>query len=300
MILLGILLGLCAALAQSATYVFSRLFVLRRPRGTFRLLAVNHVLMGLISALAFPFLLAGGLPPFKAVAFPLFTAAVFYLLGQTLLFLLLRRNDASRISPLLGIKILVLAVIAAAVQHQHLTAPMWLAAGLVVVASIELGNTGGRLSLGTYAGILLACLSYSLSDIHIRHLVFAIDPQAGLRSLLVAVCLSYLLTGIVGVLLLPRAWPLSMADVAYALPVSISWLLAMVFLYGCFATIGVVYGNIVQSMRGLISILLGAHLAFMGMRDLEAHTSRRVLLRRLAAALMMSAAIALYFFGLQG
>ena len=71
----------------------------------------------------------------------------------------------------------------------------------------------------------------------------------------------------------------------------------MILLYFCFAEIGALFGNIVQSMRGLFSIVLGLLLANIGMTDIERRTGAGVVFRRIAGALAMTAAIALYLRG---
>ena len=68
----------------------------------------------------------------------------------------------------------------------------------------------------------------------------------------------------------------------------------MVGLYCCFGLVGVVFGNILQSTRGVMSVAIGATLAQLGWHELEQRVDRVTLLRRLAAALLMTAAIALY------
>jgi hypothetical protein len=79
-----------------------------------------------------------------------------------------------------------------------------------------------------------------------------------------------------------------------ALPYAAFWFLAMVLLFECFLRIGVVFGNIVQSMRGLISIGLGVWVASMGWTHIESHMPRRVFWKRVIAALLMLGAVALY------
>ena len=79
-----------------------------------------------------------------------------------------------------------------------------------------------------------------------------------------------------------------------SLCITAAWLVGMMCLFICFEAVGVVYGNILQSTRGLISIVIGAHLAGLGMVHLEQKHPRHVVLRRLGAAAMMCAAIALY------
>ena len=68
----------------------------------------------------------------------------------------------------------------------------------------------------------------------------------------------------------------------------------MAALYICFGQIGVVFGNILQSTRGFMSVVLGAMLAHLGWHELEQRVDRATLLKRMAAAALMTAAIALY------
>jgi hypothetical protein len=92
----------------------------------------------------------------------------------------------------------------------------------------------------------------------------------------------------------PPARPRSREDWIAGTCYAAAWLVGMVGLYTCFGTVGAVFGNILQSTRGLIAIVIGAILAHRGRHDLEAHVDRATLLRRLAAAALMTAAIALY------
>jgi len=69
----------------------------------------------------------------------------------------------------------------------------------------------------------------------------------------------------------------------------------MFFLYTCFALIGVVFGNIIQSSRGIISIGLGYLIANIGFERLEPKITRGVYLRRVLAGLLMTGAVALYY-----
>ena len=83
-------------------------------------------------------------------------------------------------------------------------------------------------------------------------------------------------------------------DWLHALPFAATWLLSMVFLYACFAFVGPVFGNILQSTRGIISIVLGAGLARLGLEHLEQKVSRPVLRQRIGAAILMCAAVWLF------
>ena len=292
---IGALLGLGAATCHSVSYLFSRLFVIRRRKGILRLLVLGHVLMGAASAIALPALWSADVPPLSRYILPLLGAAGFYLLGQAGLFLALRHADASRVSPLLGLKVIVLAAITVLFLRDRLSLLQWVAVALSGGAAVLLGSSGTRLNRQAVVGLIFACLSYCLSDLSIKALVEALSGLGPWRAVLLAVSMSYVLCGILGLLLMPWAGRAALKDLPYALPFAVSWLLAMVFLYACFAAIGVVFGNIMQSTRGLISILFGAALAHAGMVHLEEKTSRAVLARRLAAAGLMCLAIAMFF-----
>jgi hypothetical protein len=72
----------------------------------------------------------------------------------------------------------------------------------------------------------------------------------------------------------------------------------MVFLYACFALVGVVLGNIVQSTRGLISILIAPVMARSDdFGHLETAHPPHAVARRAAVAVLMTGAVALYVLG---
>jgi EamA-like transporter family protein len=291
--LLGLVLGLIAAVGQSASYVFSRLFVVKRKQGVFRLLVLGHVLMGAVCATALPLLWPESLPPAGDFLGPLLAASGFYLVGQTGLFLALQTSDASRVSPLLALKIVVLALIGVSLLGQSLGGLQWLAVSVAVFGAWMLRDTGGRLPARTLGAVGMACLGYSLSDLNIEALVLSFPGLSLLRATLLSVALCYSLLGAAALGLLPRARP-SRKALAYAAPWAACWLGAMVALFACFATGGVVFGNIVQSTRGILSVVLGALLAKAGLFHIERERTAGTVLRQLLAAALMALAIALY------
>ena len=298
MIVAGILCGLTASFFQSVCYVLSRRFVTGRGRSAGLLFALTHIEMGVVAVAALPILLAMGAPPLSQFYRPLIGAAFFYLTAQAGLFWTLRHIEASRVSPLLGLKILIIAIITVAFLDKTVTGLQWLAVVLCVAAAFILNYSGGGLPLPAIVGVLLCCVGYSLSDLNIRFLVDSMgDGIPRWRAIVLSCCCCYVLTGIVG-LALRAKYRLPPARVwRAAAPSAASWLAAMVMLFATFATIGVVFGNIVQSSRGLISILLGALIARAGHAGLERKVGPGVLWRRAVAALLMSGAVALYVLG---
>ncbi len=290
----GIVFGLLAATCQSLSYVFSRLFVIRRHNAVMQLLVMAHVLMGAVSLAALPFLWPAHLPPVSEFGWTLVWVSLFYLLGQLGLFIALRFTDASRTAPLLGLKIAILAGIATCFLHQHLGAWQWVAVAMSVAAAFMLNYSGTRMPLRAVAAILFACVAYSISDLNIKALVHHFQDLGATHAVLLSVCLSYILCGLVGVVIIPFAGKSHAADWKWAAPFAAAWLTAMVFLFACFGQIGVVYGNIIQSTRGLLSIVLGAHIASLGMEHLEKRVAGHIFLKRIAAAALMTGAIAIY------
>ncbi len=290
----GILFGLAAALFHSLSYLSTRFYVSGRQGGVIGLLLVGHVIMGIVSLILLPFFLLPDLPPMWTYLRPAAVSSLFYLLGQAGLFVALRRADASRVSPLLGLKLVILAGISVTLLGKSLSPAQWGAVGLAVAAAFALNYSGRPLSWPSVAGVLTACLFYSLSDLNIVVLVRSLDSRGGFRAALMGTFVCYILCGVVCLALLPWAGHKPWRDWPYALPFAATWLGAMVCLFACFGAVGVILGGILQSTRGIISVALGAPLAAMGWIRLEQPAGRGVLLRRLIAAGMMTAAIALF------
>jgi hypothetical protein len=194
---------------------------------------------------------------------------------------------------LLGLKVVVLAAMAVVLTGQWLVAQQWAAVVLCGGATWLLNEAGGRIPARQVGVLMLTILGYCASDLSIGVLVrrlTGVHPFAPI----VATAFTYALSAL---LVLPFAFRRSVYTVETwrtALPFALTWFGAMCLLFGCFALVGVVFGNIVQSTRGLISIAGGWLLARMGHTHLEGHVSRRVFWGRLAGATLMVAAVVLY------
>jgi hypothetical protein len=290
----GIVFGLGAALAQSLSYIASRHFLARSGAGARALWVTSHLLMGVWSLAALPFLWGPGVPPPRAWIGPLAGVSVFYLVGQAAIFRVLKTVPSSRVAPMLGSKIVILALITAFALDRPLSGLQWAGVVMSAAAAWLLNETGGRLPWRTSAAVAVAVLGYCLSDLSITALVRALQP-AGPRAPLLGVALSYVLCGLVALPFLawradcraPAVWRLSA-------PYALAWFVAMGFLFACFGAVGVVFGNILQASRGLLSIALGVALASRGLTHLEERVSPSVVWRRTAAAVLMMAAVAAY------
>ena len=294
----GIALGFGAALSQSVSYFFTRLYVLRSHQGVLRLMILGHLLMAGFSWMCLAIFWPSNMPPLSCYAMPLLGCSAFYLLGQACFFYALRHADASRAAPLLGLKIVVLAALGATFLSQSLMPLQWLAVALGAAAAVVLSYSGERLPVRAMLGIALACVFFSLSDLSIVNLIAAIEPSAGrFYGSCLSAALTYAVCGVLCLPLIRLVGAGSLKDLLYAVPFAASWLAAMGLLFGCFAFIGPLFGNIIQSTRGLLTIAIGARLAGMGMYHLERKISNAVLIQRASAAALMMLAIALFLLG---
>ena len=304
---LGVVSGLAAAFFSAISYLVSRHYglgqrALGRKGSALRLLAVSHLLM---AAVCLPLTMAAWpaiSPPFRLFAMPLIASVGFYLLGQASLFAALKRVEASRLAPLLGLKIVMLAVVVSFVLGHVLDGRQWLAVALSVAAAALLQAGRGAVPAGAFAFVLSCCLCFAISDLWIVRLIDGLQAGATTSSVVIsrvhagglAMALTYGLCGVVFAPLVVALGPLTRADWAAAAQYASAWLLSMAGLYCCFGLVGVVFGNILQSTRGVMSVAIGAALAHFGWHELEQQFDRGTLVRRLAAALLMTAAIALY------
>jgi drug/metabolite transporter (DMT)-like permease len=289
----GIGFGLGAAACQSLSYIFSRRFVGRTGATPALLLIASHLIMGAGSLLLLPLLAPRHLPPLADFALPLAGAAAFYLVAQLGLFHVLRLVESSRVAPLLGLKVVVLACLAVLLMRQGLHPLQWAAVGLSALAAWLLNEAGGRVPARCLAVLGMSIGCYCLSDLSIGVLMQrleGVEPSPAFTGAALTYILCALLTlpfAFRRELRQPRLWVL-------AAPFAVAWFGAMCLLYACFGAIGVVFGNIVQSTRGILSVVIGWGLARIGHTHLESHVGRRVIWRRATGALLMLAAVALY------
>jgi hypothetical protein len=296
-ILLGIFCGLWAAFFQALSYVATRYFVVPRQGGTRRLLVLAHVWMGGVCLILLPLCWPAQPMPWAVTAGPLVQMTVFYLLGQLGLMVALRHAEPSQVSPMLAFKLIVLAVLSLLVAHERLSLGQWLAIAMCIAGTL-LVNYSGRPPLRALAAVAFTCLCYAFSDWNITRTIRVImraEPAIHLwRAAMLSGLLSYALAGWVGLALLPWFGSRRRKDWIDAGPFAACWFLGMVGLYPCFALLGVLYGNLLQATRAIISVGLAAAFARLQWMHFERAHGRAVLLRRLSAALLVTAAVMLY------
>jgi hypothetical protein len=193
----------------------------------------------------------------------------------------------------------MLAGIVSLVVGPPLDGRQWSAVGLSVVAALSLQRGDDRLPAKALGLILVACLCFAIADLAIVSLIGRLVgtgtvPIGRFHAGILAMVITYVACGVLLLPAAPRMWPRTSGGWTPALQYSLVWLAAMISLYACLGQVGAVFGNILQSTRGVMSVVIGAGLARSGWHDLEERVDRATLLKRIAAAMLMTAAISLW------
>ncbi len=296
-IILGIITGLTAATSQSCSYLFSKRFI-SSSGNSYQLLVVSHLIMGVFAAALLPFLLMHRpLPPLMNFGKAVILCNVYYLLAQCAFFLALKQTDASRLAPLLGLKILFLAGISIIFLHNTFNGLQWLGVLLCLGGAVMSNWSGGSIPVKSAMLILVACCGFSLSDTYIKILIDSLGYENIFFGASMAGVVSYVFAGICSIPMLFIVPGISFRQLKPAMPFSICWFVAMLLLFSCFGLIGPVFGNIIQSSRGIISVIIGAIVAGYGFSTLETRLNPGLLGRRIIAAALISAAVILFILG---
>ncbi len=291
----GIILGLMAALLQSITYVFNATFSARYQVSAVTQFVLTHLIVGGLSLLVLPWVWVPQILQPQLYILPLLAAMLTFLAGQIALYRAIQLSVASRVSPLLGIKVLVLALVGVLWLHEQYQVEQWLGVLLCVTGAVWLSLSGGTVDRSALLWVVITCVGYGLSDLFILELIQRFDTVSPLHAAGVSVSLCYLMVGLICLVWWPRIRNRELLLACF--PGALSWFLAVACLFGCFAFIGVVFGGIVQSSRGVISIILGLALAWWGFRFAEPMPIRRVFVQRFSAASLMLVAITMFTLG---
>lgn len=237
-------------------------------------------------------------PALRQYILPLLSATAFYIVGQAAIFYLMKEFQASRIAPMLGFKIVILALISTVFMDAKIHFRQWAGVAAATVAVVMLNFSGGRMSLKSLLAILTACIGYSLSDLSIKQLIECLRPLSTVHASIYATSSSYLLCGLLSLIFMgPNRMRPLLNGMRFSIPYSASWLLGMFALFLCFGTVGPVLGNILQSSRGIISILIAIPAGVMGFSAIEPHVPGNILTLRLTAAILTVIAVWLYASG---
>lgn len=309
MVFFGILAGLGAAGFQSAGYIFSRIYIKRG--GTPLDLALRaQIIIGIFSIPLLALVWQDGFWGDWSWGVPLLLTAIGATGGELMFFRSEHSIGPSRLSSLLGLRVAVLMVVSAILHLEQYDGLQVCGALLAVLSAgvMNYQNKAFRWAGMQFVGAALAF--YAMSDLSIKFMIDRIDSDALWHRALLAVCMLNLFLGII---LLPAYWwrqaylrenrkgeTLSggfFATMKPATPYAASWFVKQLFLYFCYAAVGPVFGNVIMSARGPLSIVLVMILLHFGVKNLEKNKTGADWLQRIAATLLMVLAIVLYSLG---
>jgi drug/metabolite transporter (DMT)-like permease len=280
------------SLAASVLYTFGVLFIKRSTRWKFDAWRLTFVCNLMTTILFLPLLALGGTIPSVGLLWQPAVVAVLFLSGQVFTILALTRGDVSVATPMLGLKILMVAALSYSISGDPITTELWIAAALATVSIALLGASGGRASHNrvgfTAACSVAAAGSLALFDV----LVQTWSPAWGVGRFMPLMILA---AAVFSLLLIPR-FEARLRDIDRS---AWRWILAGSGLIGLqsviFTSTIAVWGqaalaNVVYSSRGLWSVIL---IWWVGhwFSETERQLGSRVLAIRLLGAALLTTAI---------
>ena len=292
----GIFCGLSAAILNSVDYIFSARFLLHF-KSPLRLTVASSLIMFLLSLpltiFLFPY---GKLQRPGEFGMTILIWILAYWLGQGSFFMALKYFSASCLSSLLGLKIVLLAVIFMFTAQEIPGWWQWIAVLLATGAAISFNWSGAK--LGSAAGIfflLTTLIGFCMCDIYETRLIQSLIScgYSLMRSSVIATGVIY---SVLGICSLPFLFFLrtTRKQLVYAAPHAVLWISSQIMLMACFAMLLPVFANVILATRGIISVLLGALLAALGLSKFDSKISRSQWIKRAVSACAMVLAIAIY------
>jgi drug/metabolite transporter (DMT)-like permease len=283
-------------LASSLLYVIAALFLKQAASlgvGVWRTGFVCNTLTGLLFLVLWP--LGGEIPGVAALWQPA-AVAILFVGGQMATYLALEKGDVSVATPVMGVKVVLVALLTTWIMRQPVRVALWGAAALCCLG-IGLVNRGSRTSshhhvLRTVCLALLAAASYALFDV----LVMKWSPQWGVGRFLP---IAMLTGGALSFLFIPlfREPARPIGRVGWQVLFAGGGLMALqaVLLVSTLARFGDATAvNVIYGLRGLWSV---AAVLFVGhwFANEERASGRGAMVWRLVGAALLSAAVVLVF-----
>ena len=220
-----------------------------------------------------------------------------YIVGQVFTFLAIERGDVSVATPVLGIKVIVVALMVARGVGQHVPTTVWLAAMMSTCGIALVQWTGApvgqrkRVTMTVTLAVASAC-SFALFDV----LVQTWSPAWGTGRILPYV---FWFVAVFSLVFWPAVQIAPLADKRIRRPLMTGTLLiAMQAIFIVFALSR--YGdapriNVVYALRGLWGVLFAWAVALKWGGN-EAHLPARVMVSRLLGAVLLTAAVMMVIF----
>ena len=285
---------MAAAICQSLAFIFSRLTAIRFNGKPFTILCMAHCIMGVMSLFILPFLNFKVTPEVMPHIGIILAMSGTYLAGMGFFFQAIKSVDASRATPILGMKVVFIALLMIFFENASFSIWQWLAIALTTTSVFFLNISGSTIPWKSTLLILTTAFLYASSDMFIKKVIVVYEPLGKFNGLAFACIVNFIVCGIVSTIFL-FFLPNKKRDVwKGSFYFALAFFSANFLVFYSFSVVGVVFGNIAMSTRGIFSILLGASLVYMGIHDLESKVSKKVVIGRFIAGVMMTASIALF------
>ena len=292
---MGIFAAALCAFLQSFSYISSAAFM-KRYNSSFSLMIYSQVAMGIVSIpvsiIFFPRGLFNDIP--LLCAFMLLWIIV-TCAGQYFFFATQKHIESSRLSSLLGLKIVVLAILTTCFGVNKIS---WMQLAAIILATIgAVSMNGGKstrpVTLKACGFLMSTVITYCLADL-VETKLLNMSRTGNIWCDGLGVCATcYMILGFTMIPLFKK-WKFSLERLKYGAPYGILYFFSQVALFVSFGLIGPVFANVIQSSRGMISVGVGILLCQIGMSNLDVKGDKMLWIRRMICAIIMTAAIILY------
>ena len=292
---MGIFAAALCALLQSFSYISSAAFM-KRYNSSFSLMIYSQVAMGIvsipISILFFPRGLFNDIP--LLCAFMLLWIIV-TCAGQFFFFLTQKHIESSRLSSLLGLKIVVLAVLTTFFGNNRISLMQLAAIILATTGAVSMngGKSTRPVTIKAICFLMSTVITYCLADL-VETRLLNMSRSGNIWCDGLGVCATcYMILGFTMIPLFKK-WKFSYERLKFGAPYGVLYFSSQVALFVSFGLIGPVFANVIQSSRGMISVAIGIMLCRVGLSNLDANGDKKLWIRRMICAIIMTAAIILY------
>ncbi|MGR5144508.1 hypothetical protein ACQKPX_22900 [Photobacterium sp. DNB23_23_1] len=286
--LVGVAASFIGASFQSINYALTQNYQYNKKIDSIKLLLATHAFMGIIALIIT--LTMGYAKHFDyRLLWDLVKVNAPYIAAQFFLIRAITESDSSVVSPLLALKIPALAMISILYFNNGYGFIQWVSILAIVVISGYFSFLSGTVSIKPLLLIFATCLGYGLSDIAISILSHKVIAASVFEQSLITICMNYLFCGLLTLPFL-NFYEVNVNVVFSTKWIASAWFISVFFLVIGFNLSGVVYGNVIQSLRGVI----GVAIAYIFLRH-QINQSNIIWKKKFIGAIGMLAAVALFY-----
>ena len=286
-------LAACVPLTAGLVYALSALYIKQATVEGGGLWRVNFLINWGQAVFMAPLLLLGHGPLDPIALWHILLTSLLFFAGQVSVFVALRFGDVSIVTPVMGLKVVMVAAMVTAFAHEKLPPIWWVAAAISTAATFLLGS-GKRSANGSLLPALLggAIAAAAFSGVDVCFQMWA--DRMGVWRFSACVCIAM---GLWSLALLPFLegpwWRLPKSAQRAFWPGLAATIGQIVLMAYCVVQLkGAAWSNLLYSSRGVWSIVL-VWFAGPAFGNSERDAGADAMVRRLAGAVLMLAAIAL-------